>query len=170
MDRWWRELREVKMKRSIFIIACLMLFSTPLFAGTWCEWSGTEGINCKSDSRGYITLPSGLRVSIDQVNFNSHGYYERITTQPTIGTDQVRDAEVWGFADNQISLTWTVRDLTAQEILERDASAMPLSEYYLWKAIVAGGLFTSAQVVTYLTANAPELVDAYQARKTIDEQ
>ena len=157
------------MKRLILILV-LSFIATPLIAGTWCMWSGTEGTYCQSDSRGYVRMPDGHLIGASEENFNYHGFYERITTQPTLGADQVRDTEVWGFADNEISLTWTVKDLTAQEILERDAGAMSLTDYLQWNALVAGGVFTSEQIVTYLTANYPEIVDAYLARKTLLEQ
>ena len=155
------------MKKLFLIVLFITFIASTSVAGTWCQWSGTAGINCKSTS-GTIYLANGIPVK--EKDFNEYGYYERITTQPTLGADQVKDTEVWGFADNEISLTWTIRDLTAQEILERDAAAMSLTDYLQWKAIVQFTSATSEQIVTFLTANYPEQVIAYQARKTIDEQ
>ena len=156
------------MKRLFLIGLFITFMASTSIAATWCQWSGTEGVDCKNTSTGMFKLPNGIYVK--EKDFNASGYYERITTQPTLGADQVRDTEVWGFADNEISLTWTVRDLTAQEILVRDASAMSLPDYLQWKAIVQFTSATSEQIVTFLTANYPEQVIAYQARKTIDEQ
>ena len=152
------------MRKLIVTIMFLTLLSVPLHAGTWCTWSGTMGENCQSDSKGYIKMPDGHPIAANETNLNYHGFYERIITQPTIGEDQVRDAEVWGFADNEISLTWSVRDMTATELDNRAASPMSVSDYYLWKAFIAGGVFTQAQLVTYFQANQPEMIEAYQAR------
>ena len=144
------------------IVLFIVLFSTVSFAGTWCQWSGTEGENCKSDTRGYFTLPSGIPVA--SKDFNEYGYYERIVTEPIIGPDQVRDAEVWGFADNEITLTWTVRDMTATEIDNRIASPMSVTNYYIWKVLIATGTITIQQAQDNLPQ---ELIDAYQARKRL---
>jgi len=155
------------MKR-IIIIALFIILMTPLaYADRWCQWSGTEGTECKNDRDGVLNMPFPTRT---ESIINSYGYYRVTITQPVIGENQTRDAEIWGFADNQISLTWSVRDLTAQEILERDARAMSLTDYLQWNALVVGGVFTSQQIVTYLTANYPEIVDAYLARKALLEQ
>ena len=151
------------MKRLILVLF-LSFIATPLVAGTWCMWSGTEGTNCQSDSRGYVRMPDGHPIGASEANLNYHGFYERIITQPTIGEDQVKDAEVWGFADNEISLTWSVRDMTATELDNRAASPMSVSDYYLWKALMTGGVFRQAQLVAYFQANQPEMIDAYQAR------
>ena len=148
------------------IVLCLMFLFTPslLMAGTWCQWDGSQGTNCQSTSRTYIMI-NNVRVSISAENLNPRGWYERTVTQPSIGEDQVKDAEVWGFADNEISLTWTVRDMTQAEIDTRDADAMPLSEYYLWKTLIVTGVITQQQAVNNLPA---ELIDAYQARDRLE--
>ena len=155
------------MKKLITITLLTLFFASFAYADRWCEWSGTVGENCKNDRDGVVYLPFPTRT---ESLINDAGLYRVTITQPTIGTDQVRDSEVWGFADNQISLTWAVRDLTAQEILERDAGAMSLTDYLQWKAIVQFTSATSEQIVTFLTANYPEVVDAYLARKAIEEQ
>lgn len=151
------------MKRLILVLF-LSFITTPLIAGTWCMWSGTEGINCQNDSRGYVRMPDGHPIGASEANLNYHGFYERITTQPTIGADQVRDVEVWGFADNEISLTWSVRDMTVTEIDNRIASPMSVTNYYLWKALLVTGVLTNDQAVANLPA---EMIDAYQARKRL---
>ena len=135
---------------------------TPLaYADRWCQWSGTVGENCKNDRNGVLYMPFPTRT---ESIINSYGFYRITTTQPTIGADQVRDAEVWDFADNQISLTWTVRDMTATEIDNRAASPMPVHAYYVWKAFMQAGIFTQAQLVAYFQANQPDMIEAYQAR------
>ena len=155
------------MKKLIIIVLLTFFFVSFAYADRWCEWSGTVGENCKNDRNGVVYLP--FPTSTESI-INNAGLYRVTITQPTIGVNQVRDAEVWGFADNQITQTWTVRDLTAQEILERDAREMSLTDYLQWNALVAGGVFTSEQIVTYLTVNYPEIVVAYLARKTLLEQ
>ena len=148
------------------IVLCLIFMLVPslLVAGTWCQWDGSQGTNCQSTSRTYITI-NNVRVSVSAENLNPRGWYERTVTQPSIGEDQVKDAEVWGFADNEISLTWTVRDMTQAEIDTRDASPMTLSEYYLWKTLITTGVITQQQAVNNLPA---ELIDAYQARDRLE--
>ena len=152
--------------KKIFLVLVLAIAvtTTPLYAATWCGWSGTEGINCRSDTAGWIQLPNGLLIAVDEENFNRHGYYRLETTEPTVGVDQVRDATVWGFADNVITRTWTVRDLTTTELDENEARAMPLSEYYLWKALLVKGVITQQEAATALPQ---ELIDAYLARKRL---
>ena len=156
------------------IILCLLLIAfifipSLLFAGTWCQWDGSAGTNCQSTNRTFITI-NNVRVTVSAENLNPRGWYELTVTQPVVGADQVVDETVWEFASNQISKTWTVRDLTAQEILERDAEAMSLMDYLQWKAIVQFTSATSEQITTFLTANHPEIVDAYLARKALEEQ
>ena len=157
------------MKR-VIVIALFILLVTPIaYADRWCQWSGTAGENCLNDRDGVLYVPDKFPARSISI-INGYGYYHLTTTQPTIGEDEVRDAEVWDKVDNQISLTWTVRDLTAQEILERDQRAMSLIDYLQWKALIQFTSATNEQVVTFLTASYPEIVDAYLARKAIEEQ
>ena len=151
------------MKKLIMLIIILLPYN--VFAGTWCNWSGTEGTNCKTDTKGYIITAEGLPVGVSAASLNPRGWYERIITQPTLGTNQVKDAEVWSFADNQISLTWTVRDLTATEIDENTAGAMEIGQYYIWKTLLTTGVITQQQAVNNLPA---ELIQAYQARARLE--
>lgn len=130
---------------------------------TWCEWDGSAGINGQSDSRGYILI-NNIPTRTPAVA-NSKGWYKVIITQPIIGEDQDRDAEVWGFTGTEITKTWTVRDLTDQEKDQRTASPMPLSEYYLWYALLAKGVITTEEAVAALP---PELVAAYEARDRLE--
>ena len=159
-------LMEVNMKK---IVLCLMLTLIPslALAGTWCQWSGTEEENCQSTSRTFITI-NNVKVTVSAENLNPRGWYELTVTQPTLGENQVKDAVVRDFADNEISKTWTVRDMTVEEIDIRDAEAMSVSDYYQWQAIIQFTSVTQAQIVTYLQTNAPELIEAYQARDRLE--
>jgi len=141
----------------------LTFFSVPAFADTWCEWDGTTGINPQSDNRGYILIEG--RPTRTPSIANAAGWYKVVVTQPTIGVDQIKYDEVWGFAANEISKTWTVRDLTAEELDQREAGAMPLSEYYLWWTLIETGLITQQQAANHLPQ---ELIDAYQARDRLE--
>ena len=132
--------------------------------GIYCEWDSTKGVNCQSDDKGYIRRVDGLPVGGGEVNYNDNGFYELVVTEPTIGADQVRDAEVWAKPDNTITKTWTVRDLTATELDQRIANPMSITDYYLWKALLVTGTITQQQAVNGLPA---EMIDAYQARKRL---
>ena len=153
------------------IIICLVIALLPgiAFADTWCMWNGTQGEYCQSDDKGYIRITSDHTdktlannvISGTATDYNAVGYYLLTTTYPAIGENQVRDQEVWGFADNEISRTWTVRDMTQEEIDQNIASPMPLSEYYLWKALIVKGVITQQEAVNALPQ---ELIDAYLAR------
>jgi len=149
------------MKKLITIALLTFFFASFAYADRWCQWSGTEGENCKNDRGGVVYLPFPTRT---EALINAAGYYRVTITQPTIEEDQTRDAEVWGFADNQISLTWSIRDLTAIELDNRAASPMSVNDYYVWKAFIQAGIFTQAQLVAYFQANQPDMIEAYQAR------
>ena len=149
------------MKRLI-VVALALFFAAPAFADTWCEWSGTEGENCKNDRDGVLNMPFPTRT---EAIINSHGYYRVVTTEPTLGADQVRDAEVWAKPDNTITKTWSVRDLTATELDQRIANPMSITDYYLWKALLVTGTITQQQAVAGLPA---EMIDAYQARARLE--
>ena len=142
----------------------ILFIPSLLFAGTWCQWDGSQGINCQSTNRTFIKI-NDVRVTVSAENLNPRGWYELIVTQPVVGADQVIDETVWEFAANQISKTWTVRDMTTAEIDARDAEAMPLSEYYLWKVLLTTGVITQQQAVNNLPA---ELINAYQARDRLE--
>jgi len=107
-------------------------------------------------------------VTVSAANLNPRGWYELTVTEPTVGEDQVRDEVVWGFETNQISKTWTVRDMTTEEIDIRDANVMPLIDYIQFNIMVGKGVVTQAELVTYLTAKYPELIDAYLARDRLE--
>ena len=144
------------------IIMLIMLIATSAYADRWCQWSGTEGENCKNDSAGVLNLPFPTRT---ESIINSKGYYRVTITQPTIGTDEVKDTMIWDKVDNQISLTWSVRSMTAAEIDARDAEPMDIDIYRLWKVLLITGVITQQQAVDRLPA---EMIDAYQARDRIE--
>jgi hypothetical protein len=153
------------MRKIILCVTVLFMLSGIGYAETWCMWDGSKGTDCRDDSNGYIILTNGMPVSIDEENFNRHGYYRLIVTNPVLGADQVRDAEVWGFGGNEITKTWTVRDMTVTEIDIRDAGPMPLSEYYLWKVLHLKGVITTQEIQNNLPQ---ELQDAYMARDRLE--
>jgi hypothetical protein len=160
----------INMKK--LIVFAILLIAPFAYADTWCMWSGTEGENCRSDNLGSIRMPSDLSdktlannvISGTEGDYNAVGFYKLTTTQPEIGENQVRDAEVWDKVDNQITRTWTVRDLTAEEIDNRIASPMSVTNYYIWKALIATEVLTIQQAQNNLPQ---ELIDAYQARKRL---
>lgn len=155
------------MKKLIAIIL-LTLFVSPVYADQWCQWSGTEAENCYREySVGIINVPGyfPIRTAGNESKINSRGYYHLTVIQPTIGADQIKDSVLWDFTDNEITKTWSVRDMTQQEIDERTAQPMPLSEYYLWKALIVTGTITQQQAAQNLPQ---ELIDAYQARDALE--
>jgi len=138
----------------------------------YCEWDGTKGVNCQSDDKGYVRRFDGLPVGGGVENYNDNGFYELTDTQPTIGADQVKDEVQWSFANDQISRTWTVRDLTAQEIQDRDdfiaarEGRISREMYYVLKWLIAEGVISSTNI-----NNAPNaLKNAYQARGRLEAE
>ena len=156
------------MKKIVLVLG-ILLIATFAHADRWCEWSGTEGENCVNDRYGILKSPTGTPTWVESNTalINSWGLFKTTDTQPTIGEDQVRDAEVWAFADNEITRTWTVRDMTTTEIDVRSAGPMPLSEYYLWLALTHEtlGIYTRAQLAGVLPQ---ELIDAFLARDRLE--
>ena len=94
------------MKTIVGLILSMFLFASPLFADTYCEWTGTEGTNCRSDAEGYLRAPDGHKITVAESNLNSFGYYKLTITNPVLGDDQVTDQEVWVFIGNDITMTW----------------------------------------------------------------
>lgn len=154
------------MKKLILI---LVLIPTISFAGQWCKWDGSKGVSCQGDSKGYIIVDNGFKVSTESI-LNGHGFYELTITEPTVGANQVKDAEVWGLVGNQMSLTWTVRDMTTTEIDERTAGPMTIEDYLQFKILThpTYGIVTKAQLRTYLENNYPEVIDAFEARDRLE--
>jgi len=152
--------------KTFFITLIVLCFAAVSFADQWCQWSvpETKGVDCQSDSRGYIRI-EGFKVKTPSIA-NNAGWYRLIVTQPAIGDDQTRDAEVWGFADNEISRTWTVRDLTAEELDQRSAGPLDITMYYLLKGLMAKDVFTLQEARNFFPQ---ETIDAYQARSRLEE-
>ena len=153
------------MRRIILCIVALFIMPALSQADSWCQWDGEQGINCQSDSRGYIRV-DGFKVSTPSIA-NAGGYYRVDNIDPVVGENQVRDEIAWSFSDNVITRTWTVRDLTAEEIDQRVASPMPLNTYYIWKALIAKGVITQQEAAQRLPQ---ELIDAYLARDRLEDQ
>ena len=149
--------------KKIVLITAILLIASFAHADRWCEWSGTVGENCVNDRSGVLLSPAGIPTRT-VATINSWGLFKTTETQPIVGEDQRRDAEVWAFADNEITLTWTVRDMTATELDNRIASPMSVTNYYIWKALIATGTITIQQAQDNLPQ---ELIDAYQARKRL---
>jgi len=156
------------MKKIILSLFLSLFFITPAFAAQWCQWSGTEAENCISERDGILYPDNHFPVKIEgnETKIYNYGYYPLVITQPTIGENQVKDAEIWGFADNEISKTWSVRDLTQTEIDERDAEAMDITMYYLIKGLISIDTFTLQEAAAFFPA---ESITAYQARTRLEE-
>jgi len=155
---------ENKMKILVFILL-IMCAPFTVAAGTWCEWDGTKGINCERAIEPSVVI-GDHRVTVSAENLNPRGWFELITIKPDVGSGQTRGAEVWELVDNQINKTWTVRDLTTNEIDNHAASAMEVGQYYLWKALLAKGVITQAEAVSALPQ---EVIDAYLARQRLEQ-
>jgi hypothetical protein len=161
--------RRKDMKKVLSIAVCLLLFASIATAGTWCQWNGSEGENCKTTDLVYIRI-GDHPVTVAKENLNPFGWYELTITEPTVGADQIKNEMVWSFENNEIGLTWTVRDLTAQEIQDRDdlitaeEGLISRELYYVLRWLINENVITSTNV-----ANAPAaLRDAYQARGRLE--
>ena len=153
-----------RVMKKLYLILLFLVAPTIANADMWCKWDGQEGTECQSDSKGFIFDERGFRVSTPSIA-NANGYFRLVDTQPVIGQNQVRDAVLWGFSNNEITRTWTVRNLTAEEIDQNTARPMPLNTYYLWKALLVKGAITQQEAANALPQ---ELIDAYQARDRLE--
>lgn len=119
----------------------------------YAQWDGTKGVNQQSDAKGYLIAPDGHKIAPDvSVEF---GLYPVVVTEPSVGTDQIKDTAVWGFADDQISLTWTVRDKTSDELAQEAAGElMGRDTYYaiytLLNLLISKGVCTQQEYVSTL--------------------
>lgn len=152
------------MKRILFTLLFVVCFAASALAEQWCQWDGIKGINCQSDSREYIII-AGAKVKTPAIA-NENGWYKRVDTPATITSTQAIDAEIWSFANDEIGLTWSVRDLGDTEILERDSAAMQLQIYEIWRVLFWKGVLTEQEAVDVLPT---ERKDAYLARKAIED-
>lgn len=151
------------MRKTVTIFLAILFFSAPAIADQWCQWDGSKGVNCQSDSRGFILI-NHFPVRTPEVA-NNKGWYKMTTLQPTLTENQTKDTPVWSFSNNQIQLTWTIRDLDSTEIDQKIAAPMSLNTYYLWKTLLTAGVITQQQAQQYLPQ---ELIDAYQARGRLE--
>ena len=102
------------------IVLTLVLLASPALAEQYCEWSGTEGVNCQNDNKGYVRTSAGLPVGGGVSNYNDNGLFLLSIVEPTLGVNEVRDQDQWSFDGSVITRTWSTRTLTAQEIQDRD--------------------------------------------------
>ena len=162
--------------KNVALILVLLAFPVTVNAATWCNWLGTEGENCQSDTKGFIRTAEGLPVGVSTAGLNPRGWFELTDTQPTIGADQRRSDPIWAKVDNQITRTWDVEDLTAQEIQNR-ADELAAEEglisrelYYFINCLLTNG---SIDLVNGKLNPAPciqPLKDAYAARGRLEAQ
>ena len=155
--------KEMIMRLTIAVF--VLLFAVQANAATWCKWDGSQGINCTSTNRTSAVL-DGHRVTVSAENLNPRGWYELVVTEPTIGADQVRGQTIWALVGNQITKTWEVQDMTTEDIDQRIARPMSLSDYYQWKVLLETGVITVQQARNHIPQ---ELIDAYQARKRLEQ-
>jgi len=152
------------MKKLILTII-IVFFTTSSFAGTWCYWDAalSKGASCQSDSKGFILIDN-FPVKTQSIA-HSQGWYELTINSPTVGVNQVTNAEVWILFNNQITKTWTVRNLTTTELDERTAQAMDENLYWLIKGLLLKGTFTLSEAQNFFPAS---VIAAYQARARLE--
>ena len=139
----------------------------------WAMWDDIElkGIHIQSDNKGYLEKPNGLKISGGEANYNSHGFYRLEITQPIYDeATQVIDQPIWAYVvgdpdPDYITLTWSVRDKTQDELDEDTAAGVMSRElYYFAKWLIDEGIISQTNI-----NNAPQkLRDAYQARSRIE--
>jgi hypothetical protein len=152
--------------KTLLTAILIIMFALPVSAETMCRWDGSMGVNCQNSDRGYLIVPvDGHKIAVEQELFDEFGFFPLTTTYPELGENQTRDQEQWSFDGSEITRTWTVRDLTAEEIDQRVASPMPLNTYYLWKALITKGVITQQEAAQRLPQ---ELIDAYLARDRLE--
>lgn len=151
--------------RKIIMAIIIILISFPAYSGMWCEWNGSKGVNCQNDNLGFIKAQNGFKIRSESIA-NSHGIFKVIPSEPALTPAQTKDAEIWSKVDNKLNLTWSIRDLTSDEIDSPVARPMPISEYYLWKVLILKGVVTKAELADRLPQ---KLKDAYLARERLDK-
>jgi hypothetical protein len=152
------------MKKIFIMVLAMVFFSVPAFAADWCKWVDGEAVDCLSDRKGVIMANNFP--TRGAIRCNAKGWYKVIVTQPTLDPviPQMRTDKIWGFADNEITQTWNVRDLTDPELDQRTSGAMQIQIYELWKAVMFLGI-TPEQAVNFLP---PERIAAYAARNRLE--
>jgi hypothetical protein len=157
--------------KKLLLVICLLVVPTLALGATWCEWSGTAGENCKTDNKNGIIRIGGVNVKYESGK-NSRGYYELIVTEPAVSDTETKEVPpIWDFVANQITKTWTVRDLTAEELNARIAMGGDI--YWLFKIVLNAPIPNKGEpLVTpakLLGQGVPQwLIDSYLARKAIE--
>ena len=130
----------------------------------YAQWSGTEGFGQQSSTKGYLKAPSdGHNISVDEAA--THSLYPVVVTEPSLGADQVKDAPIWGFDSTEISLTWSVRAMTQDEIDSRTAGPiLSIEGYYILKNLFDAGVITTTDVNNFSQV----MQDAYAARNRLE--
>jgi len=147
------------MKILYFLMAFILLAASAN-ASQWCQWDGTQGLECQSDARGYIKI-SGFPVKTPAIA-NARGYFKVTDTIPELTATQKFGAIVWEKVGNDINRTYTVVDKTTTENDEDTARALSLEMYVVLKWMVAQGVINPATAPTALK-------NAYLARQRIEE-
>jgi hypothetical protein len=150
----------------VILFAFLAALAGVVNAGQWCQWDAANSVatDCQSDNAGYIVI-EGFKVRSPDLA-NERGWYLTETTRPALTSTQTLDQVAYSLDANTITRTWTVRNLTAEEIDVEQSAAMPIGEYYLWKALIAKGVITQQEAVQALPQ---ELIDAYLARQALEQ-
>jgi len=146
------------------ILLTLLIVSLPVSvsATEWCRWDGSQGYGCVKDDKGYIKTHIGLPVGGGEENYNHHGYYKLIHTEPTIAEGYRKDEKVWTKTATQIELTWTVVEMTQVEKDTRDARGMSPEMYYVLRWL--------AKEAVIDPSTAPSgIKKAYLARKALEQ-
>ena len=130
----------------------------------YAQWDGEKGVGRQDGSKGWLRAPSdGHRITLDQAD--SYGLWPVIVNEPTVLEGQIKDQPVWAFTGTQITLTWSVRDKTQDELDEDTASGvLDRQLYYVLKWLFDEGVITQTNV-----DNAPQaLRDAWAARQRLE--
>jgi len=148
------------MKKYIMLVLMLVV-PTFAYAERYCQWDGSKGYNCQTDDKGFIRLDSGLKIRGVSA-YNSYGYYRLTDTEPVYDPEtQSRDQEVWGFTSPEMTLTYTVRDLTEEELNEIAAQPMSVEMYQHNKWLANEGVTNPSTMPQWMR-------DAYQARVALE--
>ena len=132
----------------LFTVLLLVLFVTNVQAASFCQWDGSGPVNCKTpsavkDADGnvlkYIFYPKNAAPFVfSESNANDRGYYESVTVTPVGDT---RDTSEYSFSNNTITLTWTMRDYTTEEVNNTKCSLI-IQNLWVMKKLVAKGVLS----------------------------
>ena len=158
------------MKQLIIAVIVILMASVSAISGEWCQWDGSQGVNCQPDTPGFIVI-GGVKTRTPAIA-NAKGWYKLLVVKPTVAADQIVDGETWAFSGDTIIKTPIVRDMTAEEIANRSALPMSLADYVQFRLFIESGAYTQQELVALLRQHLPaeaaqELIDAYLARKQL---